>query len=135
MLVRSELFQQIGGFDPRFFLYFEETDLCLRVLRAGMEIWAVGESTASHLGGVSAKQAGTSLTQAGTGGCIVEYFYPSRFYYLIKNFGWFAAVSSELIARGIERLRPLIKTILRRKRSNNDSAPAKAFLHLPKRVD
>jgi GT2 family glycosyltransferase/glycosyltransferase involved in cell wall biosynthesis len=39
MLVRSEVFRRVGLFDERFFLYFEETEFCLRAQRAG---WRVG---------------------------------------------------------------------------------------------
>lgn len=34
-LVRAEVLSQLGGFDEDFFLYFEETDFCLRARRAG----------------------------------------------------------------------------------------------------
>jgi GT2 family glycosyltransferase len=35
MLVRREVLDAIGGLDPRFFLYFEEKDYCLRARQAG----------------------------------------------------------------------------------------------------
>jgi len=31
MLCRSDLLKQLGGFDPRYFLHFEDADLCRRV--------------------------------------------------------------------------------------------------------
>jgi len=34
-LVRAEVMNQLGGFDEDYFLYFEETDFCLRARRAG----------------------------------------------------------------------------------------------------
>ena len=38
MLIRNDLFKEIGGFDERFFLYLEDTDLCLRFRKVGYEI-------------------------------------------------------------------------------------------------
>lgn len=53
MLFRREVFDQLGGFDPVFFLYAEEIDLCLRVRKAGFEIGLVRESAITHVGGAS----------------------------------------------------------------------------------
>ena len=38
MLVRFNLFKEIGGFDERFFLYLEDTDICLRFRKKGYAI-------------------------------------------------------------------------------------------------
>lgn len=38
MLVRRELIEKIGGFDPRFFLFFEDMDLCRRAWNAGYRV-------------------------------------------------------------------------------------------------
>ena len=53
MAVRRELYARLGGFDPDFFLYSEETDFCLRLRRAGHEIGRILEVTVEHLGGAS----------------------------------------------------------------------------------
>lgn len=38
LLLRRELYEKLGGFDPRFFLFFEDTDLCRRVWRTGKHV-------------------------------------------------------------------------------------------------
>jgi len=38
LAIRRAVLEQVGGFDPDYFLYQEETDLCLRVRRAGYRI-------------------------------------------------------------------------------------------------
>ncbi len=53
MIFRSEIYKQLGGFDPNFFLYGEETDLCLRVRKSGFEIGYVPEAAVRHIGGAS----------------------------------------------------------------------------------
>ena len=46
-LTRSFL-REGGGFDERFFMYYEETDLCARVLDTGHQIWVVPRAGVVH---------------------------------------------------------------------------------------
>jgi N-acetylglucosaminyl-diphospho-decaprenol L-rhamnosyltransferase len=93
VLIRRTMLEQVGVFDPRYFLYFEETDLWLRAQRAGWELWAVGEAVGSHVGGVSANAQRKTMYH----GCIAEHYFRSRFYYLIRHFGGATAVASEML--------------------------------------
>ena len=38
LMIRREVFETIGVFDPRFFLFWEEADLCFRAKRAGFAV-------------------------------------------------------------------------------------------------
>ena len=38
LLVRGDVLAALGGFDPQFFMYSEETDLCRRIKRAGWRV-------------------------------------------------------------------------------------------------
>lgn len=39
MLMKRDRFLEMGGFDERFFLFFEDTDLCRRLGEAGADVW------------------------------------------------------------------------------------------------
>nr|WP_045875392.1 galactosyltransferase-related protein [Pseudofrankia sp. DC12] len=56
--IRTDMFLRIGGFDPTFWLYYEETDLFARLLAAGGRIgWCDGAWPVRHTGGTTAGQA------------------------------------------------------------------------------
>ena len=55
MMVRSEAFRTIGGFDERFFLYFEDYDLCLRLLSQGRVVRDPSQLVVHH-GGQAARK-------------------------------------------------------------------------------
>ncbi len=56
LAIRRSAFEQVGGFDPGYFLYYEETDLCRRLRAAGWTIDYVPSATAVHAGGASTAQ-------------------------------------------------------------------------------
>lgn len=47
-VLEKKLFEEIGGFDPRFFLFLEDTDFCRRVWERGKKIVQVTNSHAIH---------------------------------------------------------------------------------------
>ena len=53
MLVRTAAVHEIGLFDERFFLYFEEIDLCLRAWRHGWQVAFLPDVEVMHTGGYS----------------------------------------------------------------------------------
>ncbi len=53
LMLRAELIKEIGGFAPEFFMYFEETDLCARIHRAGYDVVSVPQAKIIHLEGKS----------------------------------------------------------------------------------
>jgi GT2 family glycosyltransferase len=55
-IVRAEVLEKVGLFDPRFFMYSEEVDLCRRIKRAGYEIWYWPAIQVIHIGGESSRQ-------------------------------------------------------------------------------
>lgn len=77
LLIRRDLFEQVGGFDEQFFMYAEETDLCRRLHRLGATVYYNPESRLIHLGGGSQATPGKRLTQ----------FYTSQELYFQKYYG------------------------------------------------
>ncbi len=53
LLVEKRAFDQVGGFDERFFLYFEDVDLCRRLRLAGWRLVVVEGAVAYHVKGGS----------------------------------------------------------------------------------
>ncbi len=104
LMMRREVLDRIGLFDERFFLYFEETDLCLRAARAGFQTHYVRDSHVAHIGSVS--------TGMKTWKCMPGYWFDSRWHYFSKNYGRGYAVLATL-AHGtggaLWRLRRLIQ--------------------------
>jgi len=77
-LVRNHLFQELGGFDERFFVYLEDLDFSLRAKAAGFETFYLAGATAYHKGGgATAQVKATSL----------YYALASRILYGYKHFG------------------------------------------------
>lgn len=49
-MIRSDVYQNFGGFDEDFFAHMEEIDLCWKLQRAGKKVFYCGKSTIYHLG-------------------------------------------------------------------------------------
>ncbi|HXD88351.1 MAG TPA: glycosyltransferase family 2 protein, partial [Urbifossiella sp.] len=58
MLVRAEIFSQIGFIDDRFFLIHEEADFCLRAREAGWQCGILAEGLIWHKGSSAFKRSG-----------------------------------------------------------------------------
>lgn len=48
LLMKKDVFQEMGGFDDRFFLFFEDTDLCRRLWESDKEVWYYPKSVFVH---------------------------------------------------------------------------------------
>ena len=55
-ILRPEAIAKVGMFDPAFFLYYEEVDLCLRIRQAGYTVWYWPDVVVIHVGGESSRQ-------------------------------------------------------------------------------
>lgn len=82
LMVRGEVFDTIGLFDPGYFLYFEETDFCARAADAGFEAWYVPASRITHLGGRA-----TGLGEFGSPDRRPRYWFASRGRFMRRRYG------------------------------------------------
>jgi GT2 family glycosyltransferase len=55
-LYRRDAFLAVGGFDERYFCYYEDTDLAFRLRLAGHRCWYVPTAVAHHVGSASARR-------------------------------------------------------------------------------
>jgi GT2 family glycosyltransferase len=70
LLVSRQVYESVGGYDSHFFLYFEETDWCARVRKAGYSILFTPKARIWHKGNI--------------GGASID-LNPLRHYYLTRN--------------------------------------------------
>jgi N-acetylglucosaminyl-diphospho-decaprenol L-rhamnosyltransferase len=64
LLLRREAFDAVGGFDPGYFMYFEDLDLCERICRAGWQVVYVPSAVVTHEGGVSTSRDPRAMADA-----------------------------------------------------------------------
>ncbi len=94
MLVRGQLVQRLRGFDEGYFLYYEETDLCLRAHRLGFSTWYVPESKVMHIAGQS---TGVTVRDASPQRLPAYWFESRRRFYLV-NHGVLYAAAADIAA-------------------------------------
>ncbi len=82
LMIRRSLFQQLKGFDRKFFMYFEEADLCTRAGSLGVRISYQPESQVIHLWKRSTHDQNLAR----------QYFRRSRWHYFSKHFGFPASL-------------------------------------------
>ena len=64
LLLRREAFDAVGGFDPAYFMYFEDLDLCERIGRAGWQNVYVPAAVVTHEGGASTSRDPRAMADA-----------------------------------------------------------------------
>jgi GT2 family glycosyltransferase len=101
MCMRRAEYQQFGGMDEQFFMYFEEVDLCKRIIDGGRQVWFRPEAVVQHLGGRSAEASDVRAR-------MIVAFRDSRRQYFEKHFG---NLQGELI-NAINRLEGLQKAVV-----------------------
>jgi len=78
MLVRRQVWEKVGGFDPDFFLYAEETDWQKRIWDAGFEVVFWPDVNVTHIGGASGASNAPRTS---------DLFWQGQERYILKHFG------------------------------------------------
>jgi len=78
MMVRKKDFLSVGGFDQKFFMYFEDEDLCRRLYNLGKKNAILTTAKIIHLEGKSLNPASRK-----------KMYYQSQNYYWQKHYGYF----------------------------------------------
>lgn len=123
IFMKASLFEKVNGFDPDYFMFFEELDLCKRVKDSGHKIIYIPELSIHHIGSVSGKKnyfLYTVRTYAS------KYIYINKHYkFLFKNI-FKALLYLQLFSQII------IWSILALKNKEKGTEKIKAFIYLLK---
>lgn len=98
-LIRKSVIDQVGLFDPLFFLYAEEVDLCRRVKNAGWQVHYFPGAHVVHLGGESAKSDGEVTASRQIDALSIE----SNLLYFRKHHGR-AGLAAHVVFEGLAAL-------------------------------
>jgi GT2 family glycosyltransferase len=88
MLIRREAFDEVGGFDERFFLYWEDADLCRRLSNRDWDTWYHPGVAVRHPAGQASRQAPALAERE---------FHRSVFRYYRKHGGWLAWLLTPMV--------------------------------------
>lgn len=108
-LMRKSVIDRVGLFDPLFFLYAEEVDLCRRVKQAGWQVHFFPGAQVIHLGGESAKSDADLTAHRQIDALAIE----SSLLYFRKHHGRLGLVAHVLL-EGLSALINGAKGLLRR---------------------
>lgn len=103
-LTRKDLFNEIGGFDERFFVYYEEVDYSYRLMKLGFRSVYLSEAKAFHAGGGTSRNVKAKR---------LFYSLRSRFQYIKKNMNSVDRFFVILITFGLELFGRIIQSIIR----------------------
>jgi GT2 family glycosyltransferase len=103
-IVRAALYRAIGGFDEKFFLYYEEVDLCRRIQAMGRRVVYWPSLRVAHSGGESAKTV-EGQTVSKSGSQLTLWRARSGLIYYRKNHGFWKAWAVNRLERSWHGLR------------------------------
>ena len=121
-IIRAEALEKVGFFDPEFFLYSEEVDLCRRIQQAGYKIMYWPDIVVVHIGGESSRQIKT-LEMSSAGAQLIRWRMRSTLLYYRKHHGsaaWNAKMLELLLFRLTVLRNSLSSDPMRRERAGRN---------------
>jgi len=85
-MYRREMLEKTGLFDERFYIYYEETDLCLNAKRAGWKVYFIPGAEVLHIGGACSKTR-TDKDYDPAASQVLIFRMRSEWLYFRKNYG------------------------------------------------
>lgn len=110
VFIPARVFASLGGFDERFFMYYEEVDLCQRIQQAGLKTYYWPTLKAMHIGGESAKTV-KSARISKSGSQLESWRMRSGLLYYRKHHGAVGAAGMHLLEWSWHKLRQLKATL------------------------
>lgn len=111
LMGRLAAWQEVGFFDPTYFLYYEEVDMMLQLARAGWACWYVPEAKVIHMAGAA--------TGVNSGDPVRKrrpsYVYDSWRHYFVKNHGRAYALTTAVVWILGGTLGVMVAAVMRRK--------------------
>lgn len=104
-IIRREALESIGYFDQRFFLYYEEVDLCLRIKEAGYQLWYWPDIVVVHIGGESARTVEDAGGMTKAGAQLTLWRMRSALLYHRKHHGYTGALAAMAAEAGFHQVR------------------------------
>ncbi len=106
VFIPAKVFEDLGGFDERFFMYYEEVDLCQRIQQAHLKTYYWPNLKAMHIGGESAKTV-KSARLSKSGSQLESWRMRSGLLYYRKHHGAAGAAGMHLLEWSWHKLRQL----------------------------
>lgn len=107
VLIKDEVFENIGLLDESYFMYFEDVEFCHRAAQAGWGIIHNPEARVVHLrGGSSSVKENTRLNKR-----VPRYYYESRARFFYQVYGWTGLIEANCLwwtGRLISKTRQLL---------------------------
>jgi GT2 family glycosyltransferase len=123
LMIRARDFKELGGLDDKYFMYFEETDLCFQAKQNQKRVVYLPTATVIHYGGESSQSQTHETVLDKT---ISTYFLRSQYYFFHKNYGVVATLMMRILDFGYGTAL-ILRNMIRRDKTKMEHGRTKGF--------